>query len=310
MRTRVYIDGYNLYFGSLKGTPYKWLNPVSLVEKLLKRSGSCNTFLDPLSVKYFTAEINARAATDPNSLNDQRAYHLALNLFLKDELSLFRGSYSIDEAKAPKVEKSQNNKNIPIPKSERVKIWKMEEKQSDVSLAVEALYDAIMEPTIEQFVFVTNDTDLIPALQKIRDYKHGKDPVKIGLIAPIREDDLYRKPNGSLSRLADWTVRYISNEELCHSQLPCRIPGTPKTAIKPLSWFKHPQKVEEILNILSDKEVLNSIPRSWKWLDKPLLRVDGLPHIEGAPVESMDNESALTVISVHAQAFAAHKKSS
>lgn len=26
LRTRVYIDGYNLYYGCLKGTPYKWLD--------------------------------------------------------------------------------------------------------------------------------------------------------------------------------------------------------------------------------------------------------------------------------------------
>jgi hypothetical protein len=26
MRTNIYVDGFNLYFGALKGTPYKWLN--------------------------------------------------------------------------------------------------------------------------------------------------------------------------------------------------------------------------------------------------------------------------------------------
>ncbi len=30
MQTRVYVDGFNLYSGALKGTPYKWLNPVEL----------------------------------------------------------------------------------------------------------------------------------------------------------------------------------------------------------------------------------------------------------------------------------------
>ena len=24
-RTHVYVDGFNLYFGALRGTPYKWL---------------------------------------------------------------------------------------------------------------------------------------------------------------------------------------------------------------------------------------------------------------------------------------------
>jgi len=26
LKTRIYIDGYNLYYGCLKGTPYKWLD--------------------------------------------------------------------------------------------------------------------------------------------------------------------------------------------------------------------------------------------------------------------------------------------
>jgi hypothetical protein len=26
MRTFVYVDGFNLYYGAVKGTPYKWLD--------------------------------------------------------------------------------------------------------------------------------------------------------------------------------------------------------------------------------------------------------------------------------------------
>ena len=26
MNTYVYVDGFNLYYGAVKGTPYKWLN--------------------------------------------------------------------------------------------------------------------------------------------------------------------------------------------------------------------------------------------------------------------------------------------
>lgn len=55
MKTRVYIDGYNLYFGCLKGTPFKWLDPVSLIETLLVRSGAPESALDELAVKFFTA---------------------------------------------------------------------------------------------------------------------------------------------------------------------------------------------------------------------------------------------------------------
>ena len=32
LKTRIYLDGYNFYYGCLKGTPYKWLDPVILFE--------------------------------------------------------------------------------------------------------------------------------------------------------------------------------------------------------------------------------------------------------------------------------------
>lgn len=34
-RTNVYIDGFNLFYGALKGSPYKWLNLEALCQRLL-----------------------------------------------------------------------------------------------------------------------------------------------------------------------------------------------------------------------------------------------------------------------------------
>ena len=36
--THVYIDGFNLYYGALKGTPYKWLDLEALCRKLMPRT--------------------------------------------------------------------------------------------------------------------------------------------------------------------------------------------------------------------------------------------------------------------------------
>lgn len=38
MRTNVYIDGFNLYYGAVKGTPYKWLDVAALSAKLFPRN--------------------------------------------------------------------------------------------------------------------------------------------------------------------------------------------------------------------------------------------------------------------------------
>ena len=35
VKTRVYVDGFNLYYGALKGTSFKWLDLVRLSRLLL-----------------------------------------------------------------------------------------------------------------------------------------------------------------------------------------------------------------------------------------------------------------------------------
>ena len=34
-RTRIYIDGFNLYYGMLKDTPYKWLDLVKFANEFI-----------------------------------------------------------------------------------------------------------------------------------------------------------------------------------------------------------------------------------------------------------------------------------
>ena len=53
-RTYIYIDGFNLYYRSLKGTPYKWLDIESMCQQLLSDN------VDIKAIKYFTARIKER----------------------------------------------------------------------------------------------------------------------------------------------------------------------------------------------------------------------------------------------------------
>jgi hypothetical protein len=70
-KTIVYIDGFNLYYGSLKGTPYKWLDLKALFTKLLNKH---NTIIE---IKYFTARISCRD-NDQHAPERQKAYLNAL----------------------------------------------------------------------------------------------------------------------------------------------------------------------------------------------------------------------------------------
>jgi hypothetical protein len=70
-RTIVYIEGFNLYYGALKGTKFKWLDLQTLFHKLL---GEYHTITE---IKYFTARVSAREG-DPDAPNRQDAYLNAL----------------------------------------------------------------------------------------------------------------------------------------------------------------------------------------------------------------------------------------
>jgi hypothetical protein len=52
LRTAVYIDGYNLCFGRLRGTPYKWLDVVALFQHIVHTVEPRSTVL---ATKFYTA---------------------------------------------------------------------------------------------------------------------------------------------------------------------------------------------------------------------------------------------------------------
>ncbi len=53
MRTYVYVDGFNLYYGALKGTLYKWFDIDALIRLIFPKN-------QIERIKYFTALVNAR----------------------------------------------------------------------------------------------------------------------------------------------------------------------------------------------------------------------------------------------------------
>ena len=63
-KTIAYIDGYNLYYGLLKGTKFKWLDMVALVKGMLRADHEL------VKVRYFTAPVR----TYPHDMKSCVAY--------------------------------------------------------------------------------------------------------------------------------------------------------------------------------------------------------------------------------------------
>jgi uncharacterized LabA/DUF88 family protein len=198
MRTIVYVDGFNLYYGQLKGTPYKWLDPQILFGNVL---ASVNQII---AVKYFTARVQP-TPTDPAVHVRQDAYFQALGLCCP-LVELHFGHFLRHKVR-------MGNANPPPA---TVEVWKSEEKGSDVNLALHVLNDA-WQDAYDCAVIVSNDSDLCEAMGLVKQHHPQK---VLGLITPGAPK---RKTSQQLASHADFR-RPIRQHALQNSQLPTSIP--------------------------------------------------------------------------------------
>jgi 6-hydroxy-3-succinoylpyridine 3-monooxygenase len=143
----------------------------------------------------------------------------------------------------------------------QVSIWKVEEKKTDVNLAIHAVKDAL-KSSIDHIVFATNDTDIAPALEMIR---ACAPQVIIGLVIPTTNHE--RRPNYSLQEHAHWTRNCITLQELASAQFPRVIPNKKRAIVKPDAWFSYSHSLASIL--VMGKEYGKSRRSIFKWLDTP-----------------------------------------
>lgn len=66
----VYVDGFNLFYGSLKSTPYRWLDISALCRAMLPGDTIAG-------IRYFTARVSARPG-DPGKPLRQEMFLRAL----------------------------------------------------------------------------------------------------------------------------------------------------------------------------------------------------------------------------------------
>lgn len=207
-RTVIYIDGFNFYYGCLKSSAYKWLDLKKLFVGLLDDSHEI------CRIKYYTATISSREGNLPSRLR-QKYYLQAISHYIP-EIEIHYGHYLTHEVKAKVVN----------PPPEFIKIYKTEEKGSDVNLALHVLNDAWMN-AYDCAVIVSNDSDLAESLRLVKE-QHKK---LIGLVFPNTAPK--RKPSRELSKHADF-IKHIRPHMLELSQLPDTLPDT--EIHKPNCW--------------------------------------------------------------------------
>ncbi len=225
-RAIAYIDGYNLYYSRLRGTGYKWLDLVALFRDQILRAQLPNVQLD--MVKYFTAPAMGKFASHgAESVTAQNDYHRALKAKYPSEIEIIPGYHTAEEARLMTFLE-------PPDKNNRLSVWRIEEKQTDVNIAL-AVYRDVAKGKTNNVIICSNDSDLVPAVKAIQD---DFPECSVGIVAPLPEPTAarHRRGNTELEKLSNWTRHYILDDELAKSQLPDVVPTKKKASRKPPHW--------------------------------------------------------------------------
>jgi NYN domain len=206
MKTNVYVDGFNLYYGAVKGTSYKWLN----IRYLCELAFPMNTIAE---IHYCTA-IVTDAPWDPQQSLRQQTFIRALET---TGVEVHYGSFLSKVVKMPLA-------SPPAKGSRMVEVIKTEEKGSDVALGA-LLVAHGYQGRYEAAIVISNDSDLVLPIKIVRE--------ELGL--PVGIYNPHKQFSVELNRVATFR-KLIRTGVLKAAQFPDTLEDEHGTITKPATW--------------------------------------------------------------------------
>ncbi|MDE2670845.1 MAG: NYN domain-containing protein [Chloroflexota bacterium] len=204
MATIVYIDGFNFYYGAVKGTPHKWVDLEAVCRRLLPRD-------EIAKIRYFTARVNEHT-DDPQRPVRQAAYLRALAT--NPLIEIHYGRFVTRPTRLP----------LASDAGVIVEVLRTEEKGSDVNLATYLLVDAF-QGLCETAVVISNDSDLAEPVRVARD----ECGIRVGVINPHDAKKRSRWLRGTFFKQVRPTL-------LAQCQLPPTLRDAEGQIRKPEGW--------------------------------------------------------------------------
>ena len=207
MKTIVYIDGFNFYYGAVRKTPYKWLDFSRLCHFLLPKN-------NVVQIKYFTALVIARAA-DPDKAVRQQVFLRALRTI--PNLEIILGHFLEHEVLMPLAGNAGGQQQYAC-------VIKTEEKGSDVNIAAHMINDGY-KGLYQAAILISNDSDLVEPIKIVR----NELKLPVGVLNP------HARPSQQLLKFASF-VKPIRQGVLAASQFPPTLQDAQGTISKPAGW--------------------------------------------------------------------------
>lgn len=207
LRTVIYIDGFNLYYGAVRATPrLKWLN-IERFCRLLRPHDDIRV------IRYFTALVRGP------TLSNQQTYLRALSTTPLVEVIL--GKFKNKTVKCGAAGCTWGGpKRYMVP----------EEKRTDVNIAVFMLDDAYQD-LCDQFIIFSGDSDLVPAVSMVRQrFPQKKIIVYVPTTNPVRGAAVELRTSADVNRTLPLNLLPIS-------QFPNSVPdGAGGFISRPAAW--------------------------------------------------------------------------
>ncbi len=202
--TIVYIDGFNFYYGAVKGTTHKWVDLEAVCRRLLPRD-------DIVKIRYFTARVTERPDDPlPPVRQDMYLRALATNPLIE----IHYGHFVTRPTRLP----------LASDTSAIVEVLRTEEKGSDVNLATYLLLDAF-QGRCDTAVVVSNDSDLAEPIRVARE--------ELGVTVEIVNPHPPRKRS---RRLVGTSARQLRRRVIANCQLPEVLYDQRGVIRKPEGW--------------------------------------------------------------------------
>jgi uncharacterized LabA/DUF88 family protein len=211
-RTIVYIDGFNLYYGVLAQSPYRWIDLEQLAHRL--RPGD-----NIQRVKYFTAMVKG-----PTRAN-QESYLGALAT--KPNIEVVMGSFKRKTVEC-------GNTSCPGQPRRRRFFETQEEKRTDVNIALHML-DDLYQGLCERIVLISGDSDLVPAIELVTARFNAKVNVYIPVPLQAQNGKRERSYKNEL-RTVSTSVKELPAQLLPHCLLPDPVVTSTGSIAMPASW--------------------------------------------------------------------------
>jgi uncharacterized LabA/DUF88 family protein len=202
---KVYVDGFNLYYGAVKGSPFKWLDIAALCRRMLPNDAI-------QSIEYFTAIVSARPG-DPGLPVRQQMYLRALRTI--PNLTIVFGHFLTHSCRM-----------VLTGTNPAQKVWvnKTEEKGSDVNIAAHLVRDAF-KGRFQVAAIVTNDSDLLEPVRIVRQELN----LPVGILNPDQHHSAALKSQATF-------MKRIRQSDVAACQFPTVMKDSKGQFHKPSVW--------------------------------------------------------------------------